>query len=141
MAAFLDKGPNIDWSVNDGLYNRFKLWKQRCELLFCGPMAKTEEEVKCKYLLFWAGERGLELFNSWGLSDAEQKKLESYWKSFESFAKPQSNELMATWELHNAKQGNLSLEEFITKLRTLVKEANYPAELSERFLRDFLVLR
>ena len=34
----------------------------------------------------------------------------------------------------------LSLEEFIAKLRILVKEANYPVEHNDRVLRDFLVL-
>ena len=53
--------------------------------------------------------------------------------------KPHSNELMAAWELYNFKQGTLSLEEFIAKLRLLVKEANYPTAHQERFLRDFLV--
>ena len=139
-AALLGKGPTMDWSANEGLYNRFKMWKQRSELLFEGPMDKTEENVKCKYLLYWAGERGLELYNSWGLTEAEQKVLQNYWEKFEAFVKPQSNELMAAWELHHIKQENLSLEGFIAKLRTLVKEANYPEAQQDRFLRDFLVM-
>ena len=75
-----------------------------------------------------------------GLSADEQKKLENYWKKFENYVKPHSNELIAAWELHNLRQGTLSLEEFIAKLRILVKEANYPSEHHDRFLRDFLVL-
>ena len=68
------------------------------------------------------------------------KKLDSYWERFEHFVKPHSNELIAAWELHNLRQGTLSLEEFISKLRILVKEASYPVEHNDRFLRDFLVL-
>lgn len=49
--AFIDKGPSIDWSTEGNLYIRFELWKQRCELLFTGPMAKREEEIQCKLLL------------------------------------------------------------------------------------------
>ena len=45
-----------------------------------------------------------------------------------------------SWELHNLRQGTLSLEEFIARLRILLKEANYPVEHNERFLRNFLVL-
>ena len=139
-ASFIDKGPTMDWSTDENLYSRFKMWKQRCELLFTGPMAKIDEEIQCKHLLYWAGEHGLELFNSWGLSADEQKKLENYWTKFENYVKPHSNELIAAWELHNLRQGTLSLEEFIAKLRILVKEANYPSEHHDRFLRDFLVL-
>ena len=47
---------------------------------------------------------------------------------FENFVKPHSNELIAVWELHNLRQGTLSLKEFMAKRRILVKEANYPVE-------------
>ena len=44
------------------------------------------------------------------------------------------------WELHNLRQGTFSLEEFIAKLRILVKEANYPVEHNDRFMRNLPVL-
>ena len=103
-------------------------------------MAKTDEEIKCKHLLYWSGEQGIELFNSWDLSADKQKKLDNYWERFEHFVKPHLNELIAAWELHTISQGTLSLEEFIAKLRILVKEANYQVEHNDRFRRDFLVL-
>ena len=37
-------------------------------------------------------------------------------------------------------KGTLSLEEFIAKLRLLVKEANYSVKSNDRLVRDFLVL-
>ena len=55
------KGPTMDWSAKEGLYSRYKLWKQQCEILFTGPLIKVEEKIQCKYLLYWSGERGLEL--------------------------------------------------------------------------------
>ena len=64
--SFIDKGPSIDWSTDDRTYIAdLKCWKQRRELLFTGPMAKIDEEIKCKHLLYWSGEHGIELFNSW----------------------------------------------------------------------------
>lgn len=47
-------------------------------------MAKIDEEIKCKHLLYWSGEQGIELFNSWDLSADEQKKLDNYWERFET---------------------------------------------------------
>ena len=76
-ANHIFKGPVMDWSTDEGLYNRYKIWKQQCELLFTGPLVKLEEVVKCKYLLYWSDQRGLELFNSWDLSEDEQKVLET----------------------------------------------------------------
>jgi hypothetical protein len=82
----------------------------------------------------------MELFNSWDLSAEDRKKLVNYREKFENYAKPHSIELLAVWELHNLRQGMLYLEDFITKLRILIKEANYPVEHYDRFLRDFSVL-
>ena len=50
-----------------------------------------------------------------------------------------------SWQQHGSfitfdKVLSLSREEFIAKLRILVKEANHPVEHNDRFLRDFLVL-
>ena len=79
-------------------------------------------------------------FSTVGMFQKMSKKvLENYFDRFEIFVKPHSNELMAAWELYNFKQGTLSLEEFIAKLRLLVKEANYSTAHQERFLRNFLV--
>ena len=41
-------------------------------------MAKIDEEIKCKHLLHWSGEQGIELFNSWDLSADKQKNLDNY---------------------------------------------------------------
>ena len=71
-------------------------------------MAKIDEEIKCKHLLHWSGEQGIELFNSWDLSADGPKKLDNYWERFEHFVKPHSNELIAAWELHTLSQGTLS---------------------------------
>ena len=69
---------------------------------------------------------------------------EKSWKingwDWKNFVMPHSNELIAMWELHDLRQGTLSLEESIAKLRILVKEANYPVKRNDRFMRDFLVL-
>ena len=98
------------------------MWKQRWKLLFTGPMAKIDEEIKCKHLLYWSGEQDIELFNSCDLSAVEQKKLGNYWERFQHFVKPHSNELIAAWGRHNLRQGTLSLQEFIAKLTILVKD-------------------
>ena len=34
-------------------------------------MATDEEEIKCKHLLCWSGEHGIELFNSWDMMSEE----------------------------------------------------------------------
>ena len=83
--------PKIDWTPGPDLAQRLKRFKQKCELLFDGPLKPRTDEQKCKYLLLWAGDHGLDLYNTWNLSEEQQKSLEEYWKRLEEHVKPQSN--------------------------------------------------
>ena len=41
----------MNWSVDDGLYNRFIKWKIRCENILDCELAMLSEARKCKKLL------------------------------------------------------------------------------------------
>ena len=49
------KLPKIDWTPGPNLAQRLKLFKQKCKLLFNGPLKPRIDEQKRKYLLFWMG--------------------------------------------------------------------------------------
>jgi hypothetical protein len=72
--SYIEKGPYMDWSTDDNIYGRFKMWKQRCELLLTGTMATMSEEVKGKHLLYWSGERGMELYSIVGTCQQKIRK-------------------------------------------------------------------
>ena len=97
----------MDWSIGEGLYNRFKLWKQQCELLFSGPIVKLEEPIRCKYLLYWSGEW------NYSIAGTFRRANRKYYET--TLTVLRTNELIAAWELYNIKQATLSLEEFIAK--------------------------
>ena len=42
------EGPVRDWTVNDGLYNRFLKWKLKCENILECELAILPEARKCK---------------------------------------------------------------------------------------------
>ena len=42
------EGPVMDWTVNDGLYNRFLKWKLKCENILECELAILPEARKCK---------------------------------------------------------------------------------------------
>ena len=108
------KGPSMDWSPDSNLPNRYKLWKQKCNLIFDTILCEKSEEYKCKMLLCYSGDRGLELFNSWTLTAAEQKKLLHYWQNFETYVKPQANQIMARYKLYCLKQNSQSVDIWLT---------------------------
>ena len=92
------EGPTIDWTVNDGLYNRFLKWRLTCENILECELAMLPEARKCKKSVAWSGDFGLDQYISWNMSN-EDLILEVIWKKFEEFCKPQANELRARFDL------------------------------------------
>ena len=45
------EGPKMDWTVNDGLYHRFLMWKQRCKNILDCELAMLPELKKCKKVI------------------------------------------------------------------------------------------
>ena len=89
--AGMDLGPTMDWTLDNGLYQRFKVFKERCIDILCGPVHATPEENHVHYLCYWMGEEGSNLISQWTLGgkitddDTEatsKKKLKTYWQLF-----------------------------------------------------------
>ena len=65
------EGPKMDWTVNDSLYHRFLKWWLKCEnILECG-LAALPEQQKCKKVIAWSGDFGMDQYVSWCLSAEE----------------------------------------------------------------------
>ena len=86
------EGPKMNWSVDDGLYNRFIKWKIRSENILECELAMLSEARKCKKVIAWSGDFGLDQYISWNLSN-EDLCLDTIWQKYEGFCKPQANEL------------------------------------------------
>ena len=131
--------PKIDWTPGPDLAQRLKRFKQKCELLFDGPLKPRTDEQKCKYLLLWTGDHGLDLYNTWNLSEEQQKSLEEYWKRLEEHVKPQSNYILNRFYLRSLKQNNRPLDEFLTEAKLLIQNSGYSTDMHDELLRDALV--
>ena len=132
----MDLGPRMDWTLDNGLYQRFKVFKERCIDIISGPLHATPEENQVYYLWYWTGQEGSKLISQWTaegkITDDDEeatskKKLRTYWKLFKDYTKPISNSLIAVAELKRLFQGYMTLEQFVTKATLLVDEVGYPA--------------
>ena len=132
--------PSMDWTTPGDLHKRFKIFKQKCNLIFDGPLENKAEDKKARLLLLWAGDKGLEIYNTatWS-SEEDQLKREPIFEKFEAYTKPQSNHILSRYQLRCLKQEGMSLEEFLTKARTLVDDCGYDPAFKEETLRDMLV--
>ena len=89
----------MTWTDNEALYQHFKTWKHRCELILEAQLAHITETQKVKSVLQWSGENGLEIFNTSDL-DIEAVTLTKVFNRWEDFCKPQANDLKTRFDLH-----------------------------------------
>ena len=45
----MDLGPKMDWTLDNGLYQRLKVFKERCIDILSGPLHATPEENQVHY--------------------------------------------------------------------------------------------
>ena len=130
------EGPRMDWTVNDGLYHRFRKWKLKCENILECELATLSESRQCKKLISWSGDDGMDLVVSWGLTDGDLT-LETLWNKFEEFCKPQANEVRARFDLlTNFRQGDKSVDEWLNAVQTQINLCNYPSETASILQQD-----
>ena len=67
----------MDWTVNDNLYNRFLKWKLKGENTLECKLEMLAETRKCKKVIAWSGDFGIDQYVSWCLP-----KEEYAWRSF-----------------------------------------------------------
>ena len=137
------KPPSMDWITPGDIRKRFTLFKQKCELIFAGPLDKVEEAKKARLLLLWVGDNGLEIYNTrtWA-NEGDNLKIAPVMAALEAYTKPQSNQILTRYQLQCLKQGDRPLEEIVTEARlveVLVEDGGYDPTAKENTLRDTLV--
>ena len=130
------EGPKMNWNVDVGLYNRFLKWKIKCENILDCELAMLSESRKCKKLIAWSGDFGIDQYVSWDLPP-EDLSLEVIWKRFKEFCKPQKNEIRARFDLLTSFwQGDCSVEEWYNAVQNQINLARYPQETTKILQRD-----
>ena len=128
------------WIVNDGLYNRFLKWQLECKNILDCELVMLPEPRKCKKVLAWSGDFGLDQYVSWNIL-SEELTLEVIWEKFEEFCKPQANELRARFDLLTSfRQVDPSVDQWYNVVQTQVVLANYPQETAQILQRDIFWL-
>ena len=92
------EGPHMDWTVNDGLYHRFLKWRLKCENILECEFAALPEYQKCKKVVAWSEDFGMDQYVSWSLPK-EDLSLDTIWECFEEFCKSQVNDVRAHFDL------------------------------------------
>ena len=128
MMVLYVKGLEMEWTVDDALHSRFIRWRTKCENILDCELAILQESAKCKKVIQWSGDVGLDMYISWNLP-TEEVTLQTIWTRFEDFCKPQSNAVHARFNLLTAfQQGNRSIDEWYNAVLVHIPLCEYPKE-------------
>ena len=58
------KTPTIDWTSAGDLSQRFQMFRQKCQLIFDGPLSDKGDDYKIRMLLLWCDDKGLKIYTA-----------------------------------------------------------------------------
>ena len=147
----------FDWTMDKNIYQRWQLWSHKARLAL-EAMEGDTEKTKISYLHHWLNGDGISKIKGWKnsktlisqedydkLADKTGKysldKVESYFTLCENILTPRSNPLLAMEDLHLAKQGSMTSEEFHSHILQIVKRCQFPCQKAEeRAIRDAIFI-
>ena len=149
----------FDWTTDKNIYQRWQLWSHKAKLAL-DAMEGDNDKTKISYLHHWLDGKGISKIEGWknskilisqeeydALEEGDRKgkysldKIESYFTLVENILTPRSNPLLAVEELHLAKQGSMTSEEFYSHTLQIVKRCQFPnQEAEERAIRDAIFI-
>ena len=158
----LELGPKLDWTRDNQMYERYRIWRKKVEFIFCSALADSTPKQLVSYLKYWMGDQGIPLIEKWestGKLDYSNSretpateggrrkalssgyKLQTYWDLLDEEFKPKGNKLLSIIELWTrSKQGDKPLNQWLTQIYNLVNICKYPENSTDRIIRDVLIV-
>ena len=158
----LESSPKLDWTRDNQMYERYKIWRKKVEFIFCSALADSTPKQLVSYLKYWMGDQGIPLIEKWestgklDYSNAKETpateggrrralssgyKVQTYWDLLDEEFKPKGNKLLSIIELWTrSKQGDKPLNQWLTQIYNLVNICKYPEDSTDRIIRDVIIV-
>ena len=158
----LESGPKLDWTRDNQMYERYRIWRKKVEFIFCSALADSTPKQLVSYLKYWMGDQGIPLIEKWestGKLDYSNSretpateggrrkalssgyKVQTYWDLLDEEFKPKGNKLLSIIELWTrSKQGDEPLNQWLTQVYNLVNICKYPEDSTDRIIHDVLIV-
>ena len=158
----LESGPKLDWTRDNQMYERYRIWRKKVEFIFCSALADSTPKQLVSYLKYWMGDQGIPLIEKWestgklDYSNAKETpateggrrrtlssgyKIQTYWDLLDEEFKPKGNKLLSIIESWTrSKQGDKPLNQWLTQVYNLVNICKYPEDSTDRIIRDVLIV-
>ena len=120
----LMKGPSLDWTEDNQLYDCFKALLKRAEMPTTDMVLKKElQESICHCIWAWLGETGRTHIEASGLTCDDANSIQCTLDILKGHCKPKSNGIVTATAYKQPVQGDLDLPESIEKYSKEVTEA------------------
>ena len=158
----LETGPKLNWTRDNQMYEWYRVWRKKVEFIFCSALADATPMQLVSYLKYWMGDQGIPLIEKWestgklDYSNAEETpateggrrrilssgyRVQTYWDLLDEEFKPKGNKILSIIELWTrSKQGDKSLNQWLTQVYNLVNICKYPEDSTDRIIRDVLIV-
>ena len=158
----LESGPKLDWTRDNQMYERYRIWRKKVEFIFCSALADSTPKQLVSYLKYWMGDQGIPLIEKWestgklDYSNAEETpatedgrrrilssgyRVQTYWDLLDEEFKPKGNKLLSIKELWTrSKPADKPLNQWLTQVYNLVNICKYPEDSTDRIIRDVLIV-
>ena len=137
----LTKGPSLNWTEDNELYDYFKVWREKVEMLTTGMALKKEpQEFICQCIKAWSGETVQAYIECTSLIGDDATSTKHIFDALEGHSKPGSNEIIAAIADKQLVQGDLCLPENIKKSKEIAAVCIFEAAYDKCLQKVILLL-
>lgn len=118
----------------------WKLWLQQFKWFACATQLNEKaQEIQAATFMAAIGSDAAAIYNTFGLTEAEQKDIKIIEKKFEDHFSPQANVIFERFTFNEmTQQEGECFDEFLTKIKTQAKKCDY-GSLMDSLIRDKIV--
>ena len=129
--------PIMDWT-NPDRSTSLKEFKQMCDLWFAIRDIKPEQQKN--YILLWSGTEGLRRYNTWGLTQEQEKNPDIIWQRFSASEQPENFRIHRLELRQLCQEENESVDDFITRCHTKIGKCKFNGDAAkeERMIEQII---
>ena len=110
----LTKRPSLDWMEDNQIYDYFKAWRKRLEILMTSIALKKEpQEFICHCIKAWSGKTGHAHIEAVGHTSDNAINTKYILDPLKGHCKPRNNRIVAATAYKQLVQEDLGLPEYI----------------------------
>lgn len=119
----------------------WKNWIQKFRnYLVATETNKKPEEVQCAQLIYYIGDEGLQIYNSFEFTATEKNCIESLIKKFENHFVPKKNVDFERYKFFTMRQmSSETTDQFVTKLKAAAKQCEFD-KLEDELVKSMLTI-